>query len=96
MRKIINTAALFLDIPMIYFVQNISTEVRSYIKLMNNKNKYRNIKCISWRFVNLIFRYFSVGMAILFRVFVLEAASRWKVGREKDTRKERRRGKMGK
>lgn len=33
---------LFLVIPTIYFGQIISTEVRSYIKLLKNKNKSRN------------------------------------------------------
>ncbi len=43
MKKIQHTADC-LVIQTVYFGQIFTTEVRSYIKLLKNKNKYRNIK----------------------------------------------------
>lgn len=42
------TNSKHLVIPTIYFGQILSTEVRSYIKLLQNKNKRENIKMWDW------------------------------------------------
>lgn len=66
-----------LVIPTIYFGQIISTEVRSYIKRLKNKNKRKNIKMWDWRFVGLICKYFSFNISLLIGMaFQLILASR--------------------
>lgn len=54
-----------LVIPTIYFGQIISTEVRSYIKLLKNKNKRKNIKMWDWRFVTLCCKYLTFNIFLL-------------------------------
>lgn len=90
-----------LVIPTIYFGQILSTEVRSYIKLLQNKNKRENIKMWDWgAFICTLIRKLYCRCSIFFLLIGManqliqgsrsgNPPSGWRKGGKEETRKER-------